>query len=49
MKRTKKSIKDKIQEDLEFARRTEEAWKRHDKGDFKRMEFDDFIKELKKW
>lgn len=36
-------------EDLEFARRTEEAWKRHDKGEFKTMEFDEFIKEMKKW
>ena len=39
----------KFKEDLEFARRTEEAWKRHDRGEFKIMEFDDFIKELKKW
>ena len=38
-----------FKEDLEFAKRTEEAWKRHDKGEFKRMEFDDFIKEMKKW
>jgi len=38
-----------FKEDLEFAKRTEEAWKRHDKGEFKRMEFDDFIKAMKKW
>ncbi|MEK6909081.1 MAG: AbrB/MazE/SpoVT family DNA-binding domain-containing protein [Nanoarchaeota archaeon] len=36
-------------EDLEFAKRTEEAWKRHDRGEFKTMEFDEFIKEMKKW
>jgi len=38
-----------LAEDLEFARRTEEAWKRHDRGEFKTMEFDEFIKEMKKW
>lgn len=38
-----------LEEDLEFARRTEAAWKRYEKGEFKTMEFDDFIKELKKW
>lgn len=36
-------------EDIEFARRTEEAWKRYDKGEFISMDFDDFIKEMKKW
>jgi AbrB family looped-hinge helix DNA binding protein len=35
--------------DLEFARRTEEAWKEYDKGKFIEMEFDDFVKEMKKW
>ena len=39
----------KFQEDLEFARRTEEAWKRYDKGEFKSMDLDDFLKEMKKW
>ena len=38
-----------IEEDLEFAKRTEEAWKRYEKGEFKEMEFDDFINEMKKW
>jgi len=38
-----------IEEDLEFAKRTEEAWKSYDRGEFKEMEFDDFIKEIKKW
>jgi bifunctional DNA-binding transcriptional regulator/antitoxin component of YhaV-PrlF toxin-antitoxin module len=42
-------LDEKFKEDLEFARRTEEAWKRYDRGEFKRMEFDDFIKEMKKW
>ena len=35
--------------DLEFARRTEEALKEYDKGNFKSMSAEDFIKELKKW
>ena len=38
-----------VEEDLEFAKRTEEAWKRYDRGEFKEMEFDDFIEEMKKW
>ena len=38
-----------IEEDLEFARRTEEAWKDIDAGRGTTMEFDDFIKEMKKW
>ncbi len=47
-----KSVKDfdeNIEEDLEFARRTEEAWQRYEKGKFKKMEFNDFIEEMKKW
>ena len=36
-------------EDLEFARRTEEAWKRIEKGKGIKMDFDDFIEEMKKW
>lgn len=38
-----------IEEDLEFAKRTEEAWKSYERGEFKEMDFDDFIKEMKKW
>ena len=38
-----------LEEDLEFARRTEEAWKSYEKGDFKEMGFDNFITEMKKW
>ncbi len=47
-----KSIKDfdeNIEEDLEFARRTEEAYKRYEKGEFKSTDFDDFIAEMKRW
>lgn len=38
-----------LQEDLEFAKRTEEALKRYEKGQFKSMNFDDFISEMKRW
>ena len=38
-----------IEEDLEFARRTEEAYKRIESGEGISMEFEDFIKEMKKW
>jgi AbrB family looped-hinge helix DNA binding protein len=38
-----------FEEDMEFAKRTEEAYKRYERGEFKEMEFDDFIKEMKKW
>ncbi len=38
-----------FQEDLEFARRTEEAWQRHDRGEFTRMSGEEFLKEIKKW
>ena len=38
-----------LEEDLEFARRTEEAYKRYERGEFIEMEFGDFIKEMEKW
>lgn len=38
-----------LKEDLEFARRTEEALKQYEKGEFQCMEFDEFITEMKKW
>lgn len=38
-----------LEEDLEFARRTEEAYKRIEAGKGIEMNFDDFIKEMKKW
>ena len=37
-----------IEDDLEFARRTEEAWKSYEKGEFKSMPVDDFLKKLEK-
>jgi len=38
-----------LQEDLEFARRTEEALKRYEEGKFIKMDANDFLKEIKKW
>jgi AbrB family looped-hinge helix DNA binding protein len=40
---------EQLKDDLEFARRTEAAWKRHDRGEFKSMSAEQFLKELKKW
>lgn len=39
----------KFEEDLEFARRTKEAWKQIDAGKFIQMDAKDFIKEMRKW
>ncbi len=38
-----------LQEDLEFAKRTEEAWKRYGRGEFISMDGENFLKEIKKW
>jgi AbrB family looped-hinge helix DNA binding protein len=43
------SLTEQLKEDLEFARRTEEAYKRMEAGESISMEFDDFIKEMEKW
>ena len=48
MKKASKLSKN-LEEDLEFARRTEEAFKRYEKGEFKSMDAKDFLKELEKW
>ena len=48
IKRTKDLDKN-FKEDLEFARRTEEAWKRYEKGEFITRSTDEFLKELEKW
>jgi len=42
-------LDEKLKEDMEFARRTREAWKRYDEGKFIEMEFDEFLKKVKKW
>ena len=37
-----------LEEDLEFARRTEAAWKRYENGEFESVSEEDFLKELEK-
>ncbi len=47
-----KSVKDfdeNIEEDLEFARRTEEAFERYEAGEFKSMGKEAFLKEIERW
>ena len=38
-----------LEEDLIFAKRTEDAFKRYEKGEFIEMDFDEFLKEVEKW
>ena len=42
-------LDEKFKEDLEFVRRTEEAWKQIDKGKYKEYSSQEFLKKLKKW
>jgi len=42
-------LSESLKEDLIFAKRTEEAWKKYEKGEFKSMPMSQFLKELKKW
>ena len=41
-------LNENLKEDLEFAKRTEEAYKRHERGKFISMSFEKFLKELSK-
>lgn len=38
-----------LEEDLAFAKRTGEALKKYEAGEFIKMDFDDFLKEVEKW
>ena len=38
-----------LKEDLEFAKRTEEAWKEIDAGKGTKTSVEDFLKEMKSW
>ena len=42
-------LSEEMKEDLEFAKRTEEAWQSIEKGDSIKMPADKFLKELEKW
>jgi AbrB family looped-hinge helix DNA binding protein len=46
--RSAKDLDEKLADDLEFARRTEEAWKSYERGEFITMEAEEFFKELSK-
>lgn len=48
MKKASKLDKN-LAEDLEFAKKTEEAYKRYKQGKFKSMNSKDFLNELNKW
>ena len=41
-------ITEKMKEDLEFAKRTEEAWQSYEKGNFTSYSKDEFLKRLEK-
>lgn len=38
-----------LKEDLEFAKRTEAAWERYERGEFKKSAAKKFLKDLEKW
>ena len=42
-------LTEEMKEDLEFAKRTEEAYNRIEAGAGIKMDFDHFIQEMKKW
>ena len=44
-----KDIDKNFEDDLKFAKRTEEAFKRYERGEFKEVEGKKFLKILKKW
>lgn len=48
LKRVKDMDKN-LEDDLAFARKTEEAWKRHAKGEFTSLSEEEFLKELDTW
>ena len=43
------SLSEQEKEDLELARRVEEAWQRYEKGEFRSLPFDEFLEEMKSW
>ena len=47
--KTVRDFDENIEEDLEFARRTEEAFERYEAGEFRSMSEEDFLKEIERW
>ena len=44
-----KKLTEEMKDDLEFAKRTEEAWQRIENGEYIEMPADKFLEELEKW
>ena len=44
-----KAIDEQLLEDLEFARRTREAWKRYENGEFRTLSVDELLAEMATW
>ncbi len=44
-----RNIDKNFEEDLEFAKRTEEAFKRYEKGEFKEVSDEKFLEMLEEW
>jgi len=42
-------VDENFNDDLVFAKRTEEAYRRYEKGEFIELDFDEFIERVKKW
>ena len=42
-------MNEQLKKDLEFSRRTEEAWKRYDRGEFTSIDSENFAEEMMKW
>lgn len=44
-----KNLDENFEKDLEFARRTEEAWKRYEAGEFHEVKGEHFLELLEEW
>jgi hypothetical protein len=44
-----KDIDKNFEEDIEFAKRTEDAWERYENGEFEEKEGEEFLKILETW
>lgn len=44
-----RAVDEQLLEDLEFARRTREAWKRYENGEFRSLSVDELLEEMAKW
>jgi AbrB family looped-hinge helix DNA binding protein len=44
-----KDLDKNLEEDLAFAKKTEAALKKYEAGEFLEMDFEDFLKDVKKW